>query len=337
MSNLGPVGDLARATLLRQASGQLKSQLATLTQEAATGLKSDVPAATNGQMGRLAQVQARLTALSAHGQNAAHAQAELGGLQAALGTLEEIVAGMGPGLQTAAAMGNETSIAIRAEEARQGFQTAVRLLNVDVGGRYLLSGTAVDRPPLSDPGSILAAAKAEVAGLASPADIASALAAWFDAPAGTGGFADSQFHGDTAARELAVSPDIRVRQDLGALDPSFRELLKGLAMASLAADPDLGLTPEGKGALLGEGGRHVAAGATALTMRRADIGLLEASVERAAARNAAETTAMSLERSDILAVDPYETATALTQAEASLQNLYALTVRLSRLSLTDYL
>ena len=46
---------------------------------------------------------------------------------------------------------------------------------------------------------------------------------------------------------------------------------------------------------------------------------------------------MSLERSDILAVDPYETATALTQAEASLQNLYALTVRLSRLSLTDYL
>lgn len=337
MSNPVSGGDLARATILRQASGQLKSQLATLTQEAATGLKADVPAATNGQMGRLAQVQARLSALAAHGRNAALAQAELSGLQAAMGELEEIAIDMGPGLQTAATMGDDTSLAIRAGEARQDFGSAVRLLNVDVGGRYLLSGTAVDRPPLSDPEDILAAAKAQVAGLTAPADIALALAAWFEAPTGGGGFADSQFHGNAAAREVAVSPDRAVRQDLSALDPSFRGLLKGLAMAALADDPDLGLTRDGKAALLAEAGRQVSGAGTTLTMRRAEVGLLEETVERALSRNAAETTAMSLARSDILAADPYETATALTQAEASLQNLYALTARLSRLSLTDYL
>lgn len=337
MSNPVSVGDLARTTLLRQASGQLKSQLATLTKEAATGLRADVPAATNGQMGRLAQVQARLSALVAHGRNAALAQAELSGLQAAMGTLEEIAAETGPSLQTVAAMGDDTSLAIRAAAAGQDFRSAVRLLNTDVGGRYLLSGTAVDRPPFSGPEEILAAAKAQVAGLTSSADIASALVAWFDAPAGAGGFADSQFHGNTAAREAAVSPDGTVRQDLGGLDPSFRGLLKGLAMAALADDTDLGLTRDGKAALLAEGGRQVSGAATELTMRRAEVGLLEASVERALSRNAAETTAMSLARSDILAADPYETATALTQAEASLQNLYALTARLSRLSLTDYL
>lgn len=337
MSNPVSVGDLARATLLRQASGQLKSRLATLTQEAATGLKADVPAATNGQMGRLAQVQARLSALAAHGRNAALAQAELGGLQAAMGGLEAIAADMGPSLQTASTMGDDTSLSIRAREAGQDFRSAVRLLNTDVGGRYLLSGTAVDRPPLSGPEEILAAAKAQVAGLISPADIASAIGAWFDAPAGAGGFADSRFHGNTDAREVAVSPDVTVRQDLGALDPSFRGLLKGLAMAALADDADLGMTRDGKAALLAEGGRQVSSAGTALTARRAEVGLLEETVERASTRNAAETTAMSLARSDILAADPYETATALTQAEANLQNLYALTARLSRLSLTDYL
>ena len=77
--------------------------------------------------------------------------------------------------------------------------------------------------------------------------------------------------------------------------------------------------------------------ATGLIARQADLGLLQETAERATARNAAETTALSLARSDILSADPYETASALTQAEASLQNLYALTARLSRLSLTDYL
>ena len=107
--------------------------------------------------------------------------------------------------------------------------------------------------------------------------------------------------------------------------------------AALTVDPGLGLTWQDKAGLMAEAGKRVASAATPLTMRRADVGLLEQAVERAASRNAAEATAMSLARSDILAADPYETASALTQTEASLQNLYALTVRLSRLSLTDYL
>lgn len=337
MSNPVSVGDLSRATLLRQASAQLKSQLATLTQEAATGLRSDVAAATNGQMGQLAQVQARLATLSAHGRNTAAAQAELGGLQTAMEALEAMGVETGTALQAAGATGDDASLTLRAEDARQDFRSAVGLLNLEVGGRYLLSGTAVDTPPLSDPAALLDAAKAQVAGLTSPADIASALEAWFGAPAGAGGFADSQFRGNTAAREVALSPDTTIRQDLGALDPSFRGLLQGLAMAALAADPDLGLSRDGKAALLADAGKHVTAATTALTLRRAEVGLLEETVERATTRNAAETTAMSLARSDILAADPYETASALTQTEASLQNLYALTARLSRLSLTDYL
>ena len=60
-------------------------------------------------------------------------------------------------------------------------------------------------------------------------------------------------------------------------------------------------------------------------------------VEQADTRNGAQQTALSLARSNLVAADPYETASALTQTEGNLQTLYALTARLSRLSLTDYL
>lgn len=337
MTNFTSVGDLSRSVLLRQASAQLKSRLVTLTEEAATGLRSDVPAAMKGQMGRLAQVQDRLTLLQAHGHAAAAAQAELEGLQTAMEALQKIGTGIGMSLEAAANAPESAGFGVTSEEARQDFHSAVRLLNVSVAGRYVLSGTAVDTPPLSKPADILADAKARLVGLTTPAQMVSALEAWFAAPAGSGGFADAHFHGNTAAREVSIAPGETIRQERSALDPAFRDLLAGLVLGALATDPALGLTREQSALLMGEAGTRVTAATTTLTPWRADVGLQEAAVERAITRNAAERTALSLARSDMLAADPYETASALTEAETSLQNLYALTARLSRLSLTDYL
>lgn len=337
MTGFTSVGDLSRSVLLRQANVQVKSRLATLTEEAATGLKSDVPAALNGQMGRLAQVQDRLALLQAHKQAASAAQAELDGLQTAMEALQKIGTGTGADLRSAAANPDGASLGVISEEARQDFHAAVRLLNVSAGGRHLLSGTAVDSPPLSDPADILADAKARLAGLTTPAGIVSAVDGWFAAPAGSGGFADAHFHGNAEAREVPLALGETMRQGLTALDPAFRDLLTGLALGAMATDPALGLTREQGAAVMGEAGTRLAAATASLTSRRADTGLQEAAVERAITRNAAETTALSLARSDMLAADPYETASALTETEASLQNLYALTARLSRLSLADYL
>lgn len=337
MTDVLSVGELSRSALLRQANAQLKSRLLTLSQEVATGLKADVPAAMNGQMGRLAQIQDRLALLGAHGQTGAAAQAELGGVQSAMGALEAIGVRSGTALRAVATATDSTSLGVRAEEARQDFHSAVRLLNVSVAGRYLLSGSAVNTPPLSDPAAILADARAQVAGLTTPAQIGAAIDAWFAAPTGSAGFADAHFHGNDHGREVQIAPGETIRQSRTALDPAFRDLLKGLAMGALAADADLDLTHGQRAELLGAAGQRLSDAAATLTTRRADLGLQEEMVERVRTRNTAEATALSLARSDMLVADSYETASALTQTEASLQNLYALTSRLSRLSLTDYL
>ena len=124
---------------------------------------------------------------------------------------------------------------------------------------------------------------------------------------------------------------------LGVRDPGVRSLLKGLAMAAIAGDQQLGLNPGAKAALLNHAGGALVGAADDLTVAQGGIGMRQQLVEDAATRNAAESAALSIARNDMLAADPYETASALTQAEANLQTLYALTSRLSRLSLTEYL
>ena len=331
------IGDQSRIAYLRQANHQLKSRITTLTQEATTGLRADVPAALNGNMTRLAQVQTRLVALQAYQQNATVADNEFAGQQAAMSALQEMATGLGADLQTAATLSDETSLHLRAAEAREDFSAIVRYINTDVGGRYVFSGAAVQTAPLSDATRILEDARAQIASAATAEDKVAALVAWFDQPPGTGGFLDLHFHGTSAPTTAGVSDATTVSNAVTASDPAFLSVLKGLALASLTADPGLGLEPAEKSLLLRDAGKLVATGNYQMTLVRASVGLKQEQVQQAATRNAAERTALSIARSDMLSADPYETASALTQTEANLQNLYALTARLSRLSLTDYL
>ncbi len=335
MTGFTSVGDLSRFVLLRQANAQLKTRLSVLSQEMTTGLKADVPAATGGNLGRLAQVQGRLAALESFNRNASLAQSETSALQAAL----EGIAGLanrGPELQAAAAMEDEAALDMRAAQAAQDFRTAVRLINTEAGGRFALSGTEVGTAPLAPAEDILALARTQVAGMTDPVAISGALDAWFSSDV-AGGFVDQAFRGNTEATSTGVSPDTTIQRDLNASAPEFRTLLKGLAMAALAGEPAAALSHGAKSVLIRAAGRELSEASLGIVRARATLGMQQESIDQALARNAAEGSALSIARSDILAADPYQTASELTQTEANLQNLYALTARMTKLSLTDYI
>lgn len=335
MTGFTSVGDLSRFVLLRQSNAQLKTRLSVLSQELTTGLKADVPAATGGNLGRLAQVQGRLATLESFNRNASLAQSETSALQAAL----EGIAGLanrGPELQAAEAMEDEAALDMRAAQAAQDFRTAVRLINIEAGGRFALSGTEVGTAPLAPAEDILALARAQVAGMTDPVAISDALDSWFSSDA-AGGFLDQAFRGNTEPTSTGVSPDTTIERDLNASAPEFRTLLKGLAMATLAGEPAAALPHGAKSMLIRAAGRELSEASLGIVRARATLGMQQESIDQALARNAAEGSALSIARSDILAADPYQTASELTQTEANLQNLYALTARMTKLSLTDYI
>lgn len=335
MKGFSSIGDLSRFAQLRQSNALLKARLALLSKEAATGLKSDVTAALGGNMGRLAHVQGRLSLFETYDRNASLLQSEQDGLQTALTAVAAIVSARGAQMLTAPTVAG-SAVDTLADQARQDFSTVVRMLNTEVGGRFVLSGTAVTTAPLSPPDEILDLARAQVSGLSDPVGISAAIDEWFASDAPTG-FAAQAFHGNSLPTSAGVSPDTTVTQDVNALDPAFRTVLKGLVLGALAAEPGLGLSSAGKAVLLGQAGQRVAQSSSLITEVQAKLGMKQELVQEAVSRNAAETTALSIARSDMLSADPYETASALTQTQTSLQNLYALTARLSQLSLTDYI
>lgn len=335
MKGFNSVGDLSRFAQLRQSNAALKSRIATLSKEVATGLKSDVPAALGGNMGRLAQVQSRLALLDTFDRNAALAQTGQNGLQTTLSGISSISSARSTQLLSAPMM-EGSALDTLSSQLNQDFHSVVGMINTDVGGQYMLSGSAVTTPPLSQPDDILDLARAQISGLTDPADITSAIDRWFDSDAADG-FAASAYHGNVDSTSTGVAPDLTLRHDVSALDPAIKSVLKGLILGALASDPGVGLTTAGKGALLAQAGQRATQGGSLMTGLQAKVGMQQERIEAATSRNSAEASALSLARSDMLSVDPYETASALTQTEANLQNLYALTARMSRLSLTDYL
>lgn len=335
MKGFSSIGDASRFAQLRQSNALLKSRLAVLSKEVATGLKSDVPASLGGNMGRLAQVQSRLAMFETYDRNAALARSEQDGLQTALTAISNLATSRGTQMLTGPTL-SENAVDTFSTQAAQDFSAVVRMLNTDVGGRFVLSGTAVTTPPLSQSGEILDLARAQVSGMSDPTKISAAIDSWFDSDA-PDGFAAKAFHGNSDPTSSGVSPYTTITHDLNALDPAFRTVLKGLVMGALASDSSLGLSSASKAALLGEGGQRVSQGGSLMMGVQAKVGMQQEHIQEAVSRNAAEASALSVVRSDMLSADPYETASALTQTEANLQNLYALTARMSRLSLTDYI
>jgi flagellar hook-associated protein 3 FlgL len=89
--------------------------------------------------------------------------------------------------------------------------------------------------------------------------------------------------------------------------------------------------------LAGRGADLLLSGLQPLIAVRADLGVTEARIEEARVANAAETTSLAQARNGLVAADPFEAATALEAVTTQLETLYALTARVSRLSLTNYL
>lgn len=330
--------DLSRAVQLRRANQDIKAQLSALTHEVTTGRRHDLAAAQRGDMGPVAFISCRLTTLDALSSNAALIGNELEAVQTALGAVQSLVGDKGAAFLADAAVGNPATMAIHARQAAGDMEAVVASFNVSAGGRQLLSGAATDTAPLSPAADILSMTRAIAAGQPSAGQAIAAIDAWFDAPAGGGGFLDMAYRGAPVADAwVAVAPGTKVVNPATAADASVRATLKGLAIAALAADPGIAPDPGSRALMIQAAGERLVGGSRSLTALQAAVGSVQATVEDAASRNDAEVSGLKIMHNKLASADPYESATALTEAEGRLEKLYALTARLSRLSLADYL
>ena len=329
------LGDLAHSYAMQSRNSAVKQNMQRLTAELTSGQVSDMRKAAQGNVAYVNDLERSLKKLGGYELATREATQFAGGIQNALGRMSDLsmsFRGIVLGSTNTSFGQSPNSVQI---EARQTLDSMISTLNTSVAGRSLFAGTATDTQAIAPATDILAALGAAMAGVGSVDDMLNAADAWFNDPTGFGavGYRGSE----KALAPIAHSADTTAQFDLRGDNPAFRDTLKSLAVLAIAGDPILGLTPAQQSELFQKSVSGVIGLSDTLIDLQANVGFQESRLEAQSSRNSAERTALEMARSSLLAVDPFETATELEQVQFQLQSLYAVTSRMSQLSLLNYI
>lgn len=331
------IGDQARAFAMQSASSRIKTTLATLTGELASGEVADLGARLGGNTQSLAAIEARLTMLAQYRSNAAEAALQATSMQGALNAIHTMSDSLGRDLFIAPDATTEGLLEARSGDAAQTFRMAVGHLSASVGQKFLFSGVAADTPPLVPADDILAQLGTLTSGLTTAADVAQAVSDWFDAPAGMGGYADLAYRGGPSGSTGRVGEDVDVSLETTAMSPSVRDTLKAIATAAMVDRGALSGNAAERRALMAEAGKAMLDGAPRRVAEMAGIGYAEQAIASAQTEGEAASSTLTTARNTLRAADPFATAAAIKDAETRLSSLYAVIGRLSQLKLADYI
>ena len=328
------LGDLSQSFLFQRRGVSLRTEVNSLANELASGQVNDVRTVLNGNYSYLTDLEHEMRTTDAYGVAAVEAAQFTDGVQAALERLQLTGAELADDLLHVADSPLDPVSTQGAEIARGQLGLMFSALNTDLAGRNLFSGNATDTAPLLDVDTLLTGLEAAVAGATTPADIRTAAQAWFDDPAG---FTATMYQGsDEFASPFHLSRDESVQFGIRADDQAFRSLLMNTALSAITDSPALAYDQATVTALHREGGIALKQNTDEIVGLQARVGSVQERIEQLTVRNASEASALEFARTDLLSVDPFETATRLEDVRFQLESLYTVTARLSDLALVNF-
>ena len=331
------IGDQAQSFQLRRDNARLNRDLVRLSQEISSGRVADVTRRLRGDFSALSGIESGLTRLVSFETTRTEMKLETNARQASIGSVRSLTGDLTGALLLVQEEFDPVLVTNAARDAASRFASAVSMFNSTAGSRSLFAGQAVDRPALAPADTMLTAIEAEIAlsGAATAADVSALVDTWFGPG---GGFETVGYLGDlTGIAPVPLSENEALSTPPTANDMRVREALAAFAKAALVDRGALPGQPEERASLVRQAGTDLFNAEAGLVSLQAEIGVAEAQIDRAGTEIRAEQDALEVARSELIGIDPFETATALQSAEAQLRALYALTAKLSRLSLTEYL
>ena len=334
--NVTSVADLSKSLQLRRDTGRIKTDLARLTNELSSGIDSNLVGRFKGNFGPLAGVERGLARSESFLVVIAERQLVVSNQQVAITNLRAL-GEVSSSLLIVQETGDPTLVESAGQDALSRFSSAIANLNTQSGGRSIFAGTATDRPAVADPEIIFDEIEAEIAlaGAVTADAVEAVVSDWF---AIGGGYDTLGYIGGAAEQSgPRISEGETSSSSPTANEDAIRSYLSGLATGALLGRGVLAAEPEEQGRLARISGLRLFEAEADLLNLQARIGSSEAQIERARSEALAESESLQLARTELIGVDPYETAVELQSAETQLQTLYSITARLSSLSLTSYL
>lgn len=328
------LGDLSQFFQTRRQTVQVKNDIQRLTSELSSGKVADVARHVRGDLSTLADVERQLSLLGSYGVAINETRAAMDSTQVTLDAIRQTVDVTAESLLQLSGTFHPESFANAAADARHAFDTVIARLNGALGDRALFAGTNFSGPALASADVMLADIVPTLAGLTSAADVSTAVDAWF---AHGGGFDSNGYLGAPTQATAALGPNgVSVTLPITAQDDAFRQALAGIVKAALPT-AGVSLAPDEANALLSTAALTLYNATDELVATGAQVGHLQSRLEDILVQNQASVAGFEISRAALLGADPYETATALEDAQTQLEMLYAMTARLSRLSMVNYL
>ncbi|MCC5970371.1 MAG: hypothetical protein JJU15_10490 [Pararhodobacter sp.] len=330
------LGSLSLPFQMQRNGVQLRLEMAQHSSELTTGKVQAPQRHLRGDLGELSVIESRLTRITTYetviGQNQTLQEAA----QTALQRLSSLGSLLSNQVLTAAfADSGDQSYESVGASARVALGDMVSVLSTSVAGRALFSGAAVDRGPLLPVEDIMAAVRTAVTGLTTADDISDALESFFFDP---GGPFEALIYKGTGTSPGGAIDDFESGPTIpDAADPAIRGHLMAAAMGALLDEPDMNLSRTEIRNLAFKTMEFIESNGVALTALQAQIGFGQELLEQRAHRLSHEKDALVRARHNLIGTDPFESASLLEETRHRLESLYAITSRVSRLSLLEYL
>ncbi|MFO6465872.1 flagellin [Jannaschia sp. KMU-145] len=313
----------------------IRERIETLSREMASGQVADRGRAVRSDFSELSRLRHDLgTSLARHTSLARaerwsdgllSALAANAGEQAALMEQLAVLAGEDSGSGTAA-------IALAAEDALAAMMAR---LGGTQDGRAIFANGDAGGPVLPMPDALLADLRVLAATETDPAVLLQTLDDYFG-PGGT--FETSvmrDFATETVRFPTGQGQSVAIPVDLD--DPAIRATLRDTAILAVLPASPASTDPTDRAGLHAVLLERLVENAGGVIATQARIGTVADRLSDGVARVSAEMLSIEASIAEIVGSDPYETASRLQEQISRLESHYAVTARLSRLSLTDYL
>lgn len=329
------IGDLAQTFLLQRRSSALKTDIQRLSTELSSGQTADIADHLSGNFSRLSQIERDMRVLDGYRTTQSELTQLSDGMQNALEYVRTESLSLSQSLMVGAQGHIPASQETLAADARATLETVISTLNAQSAGRSPFAGDATDQIALASADVMLSALSTAVAGATDAATAIAAVDNWFADPTG---FATVGYLGSTTPRAASrVSDTASVSIDPRADDPEIRDTLKSIAMAALTGEPGFPLSGSASSEVLRDAGTKLFGAQEGLVSVQSKLGFAQERLQDWTVRTNTEIASLEYAKGALVSVDPYETATKLEAAQFQLESLYSVTVRLSQLSLVNFL
>ncbi|MEM9393512.1 MAG: hypothetical protein AAGA38_06620 [Pseudomonadota bacterium] len=329
-------GDLATHFSTRLHMSRVKTEVDTLSNELASGLREDIAAQQGADFSRISALERSIEITDRYSAANADTTLWLDTAQTSLDAVQRTVSQSAAQFMTAATEGSLSNLESASTSAERALSSVMSKLNTTVGGAAIFGGTETGSSPLADSETMLTVLSSALAGATTTNDALAAIDAWFADP--VAGFSAAIYRGGASdAVQLLSSEETTLSFNIRANDPALIDTIKALATAAMATEPVFAGDAAAQTEMIRSASEQLFTSEARLATLRGGLGALQAQAEADSVLLLSMRSGYEMAMSDIYAADPYETASSLDAATLQLEMIYSITARISDLTLARYL